>query len=120
MDSPTMPDDLPADISSTLAALSRQHDDEAVRDALAEMVADSMRAVTGGLALLFAVFAVSHLIFLAPPLAFLMSGVAAVTAVLYGGIYAWLGRHRVPRPAAHLSAALLAAPVLLNSLLHLV
>ena len=92
----------------------------AVRAALDTVVRDSLRTAAGGLAALYAVFAIGHSLLLPPRAALIMALVAAGTMVALVGMYLALRKWTPSLRSAHPLAAALAAAVLLNSLLHLV
>ncbi|MGH7599275.1 MAG: histidine kinase dimerization/phosphoacceptor domain -containing protein, partial [bacterium] len=90
-----------------------------LRAALNLMVRDSLLPITAGLSALYAIFAISHLVILPTPVALPMSLMATGTA---GGLFFLrlaIGRKPVPERWAHPLGAIIAAVVLVNSLLHL-
>ncbi len=101
------------------AAAVIEPDDRQVAAALDEIARGAMRPVTGGLAGLFAVFAVAHLYTLSRATRLPMALLAAATAAVLGALrYRLWCRPLAPRRPHALSAAI-ALLVLANSLLHL-
>ena len=82
-------------------------------------VRDSLRIISSGGAILFFLFAISHLFLLPRTIAPFMSSVAASTAVTFLVLRLWLMRNTLPLHAVHPVIAGLGGLVLLNSLLHL-
>ncbi len=80
---------------------------------------DSLRPVATGLAVLYLVFAVSHMRTLPPDAAIPMSLVAASTAMILFGLRVTFGRWQISPRWAHPALAMIAGLALLNSLLHL-
>lgn len=89
-----------------------------LRAALNAVVLETLPIVASGLAVLFAIFAVGHVLLLPAPIAMPMTAVASVTAVAFLALW-YVLRSFALRPGwAHPLAVLMAGLVLANSLLH--
>jgi PAS domain S-box-containing protein len=93
--------------------------EENLRNALNNVVGENLKSITQGLCLLYAVFAVSHQLVLQGEMAVIMTAVASITALLLLSLRLLLGLRPPSNRWAHPIGALIAALVLLNSLLHL-
>ena len=90
-----------------------------LNDALDATVRDSLRPVSTGLGVLFAVLAVSHALVLPRAVAPVMVSLAAGTAAALLGLRVWLNRWTVPFQWVNPLGAAIAGLALLNSLAHL-
>ena len=88
-------------------------------DSLNSAVADSLKPVSAGLALLYIVLAVNYGFLLSGPVRLLMVVVAVVTALIFLSLRLALERWQFPVKMAHPVGAAIAGLVLLNILLHL-
>lgn len=89
------------------------------RDALDQIVLEALPPASLGLAILYVVISVAHLLVLPRTLAIPMSIRAIVTSLLLFGLHAALERWSISPCWAHPIAAVVTGLVLLNSLLHL-
>jgi signal transduction histidine kinase len=94
-------------------------DESELRAALDQVVLDSLRPVAVGVGALYAFFTIAHVLLLPPNIAVILSPIAAMTVVAMVGLYVTLGRRLVPSRWAHPLGAVVAAFVLLNTLLRL-
>jgi len=90
-----------------------------LRLAFNTFVRDSLSPVSAGLGFLYMVFTIAHALLLPDAIALPMSLVAAGTAITFFMIRLFLGRSPLPARWAHPLGAMMAALVLVNSLLHL-
>lgn len=90
-----------------------------MRDALNAVLLETLPIVAIGLAALYAIYALAHLLLLPPPVRVAMAAIASATALAL--VLLWYGLHRVAvRPRwAHPIGAIIEGLVLVNSLLHL-
>ncbi len=87
--------------------------------AIAQAVLASLRPIASGLAGLYALLALAHLALLPPFAKLTMALVAGASALVLLGLRWALGRRRPSLRWAHPLATLIAAIILINSLLHL-
>jgi len=91
----------------------------ALKQALSYAVGETLFPVAGGLGILYLIFGVAHHFTLQPPQQFYMMGTAFGTTVALGLLAFAVRRWPVHNGYAHLLSSLIAAFVLLNSLLHM-
>lgn len=92
---------------------------DAVTSALNQIVTNSIGPTARGLAALYLIFSISHILLLPEDIKFIMAAVALGTAVILVSI-SLIARYKpIPLPYAHPVAAGIAMLVLINSLLHL-
>ena len=92
---------------------------DSLRDALDVSVRDSLRPVSAGLAMLFALLAVGYTLALPEVVAPILVSLAGGTAAAFLGLRVVLSRWTVPLRLANPLCAAIAGLVLLNSLVHL-
>ncbi len=92
---------------------------EDVTPALNQIVANNIPPTARGLAILYLVFGVSHILLLPEAIKFIMAAVALGTAVILFIVSQSTQNKAVPIPYAHPAAVGIALLVLINSLLHL-
>jgi PAS domain S-box-containing protein len=90
-----------------------------LRASLNRIVSVQLRPVSKGLAVLFVIFAIAHILVLSKAVAITMSIVASSTAVFLFCLSIIIGRRMISSSLAHPVGALIAALILINSLLHL-
>ncbi len=88
-------------------------------DALCQAVYLGIKPAAAGLSALYIYFIISHLLFQPKEIAAIMSPLAAVSVVIFLGIYWSLDKNKFPVHWAHRVAAGMATIILLNSLLFL-
>ncbi len=92
---------------------------EVMRAALDRIVLESLKPVSVGLCVLYAVLALSHLLVLPQTVTPLMASAAAATALILLSLRLILERRQIPVHLAHPIGAFIAGLVLFNTLLHL-
>jgi signal transduction histidine kinase len=100
-------------------ATSNENEHATIDAALDGVILENLRPASTGLALLFAIFSISHLLLLPQGSALTMALVAAGTMLIYIALGIALKRQVVPVRWAHPIAAGVCLLVLINSLLHL-
>ncbi len=109
----------PSTPESGMAAFSDRAPHPADSQSFDTMVADALPPILGVLAVLYLVLSGAHALLVPPPAGPILVGVAASSSAIF--VAAWLLLRRFPIPAGlgHATAALAAAVVLVNGILHL-
>jgi len=110
-----------ATVASSIPTLQTRFEvnEAEVETALLVTLRDSLRPVTLGLSILYAILALGHLFVLPAPIKAIMFTVALTTALITAGLHGYLRRHPLPLHLANPLGLALVLLVLINSLLHL-